>query len=109
MSDNKSKEAELAESSVTVATEVKINKKVVWAKDVTEPVVVHRFATAPAVIKIAKGVTISPVKFEFVRCDVALTMPCYAEHVDETFDQATAWVDARLEEELAATKEILGK
>lgn len=97
------------ESSVTVASEFKISGKVIWAKDVTEPVMVHQFVTPPAVIKVAKGVTISPAKFEFVRVDVALTMPCYGEHVDETFEQATAWVDARLGEEIDATKEALGK
>jgi len=103
------KEKHEVASEVTVGSSVEIHKNQIWAKEVMEPVAIHDFITEPAVINISKGVTISPARFEFVRVDVSLKMPCYAEHVDETFEQATRWVDERLGEEIDATKEALSK
>jgi hypothetical protein len=47
---------------------------------------VHVFITEPAYLRVNAGVTKNLGNFESLRVDVAITMPCYREMLDETFD-----------------------
>ncbi len=49
---------------------------------------VHRFATEPAYARVAKGITANMGNYESLRIDVGVTLPCYAEEIEEALDVA---------------------
>jgi hypothetical protein len=63
---------------------------------------VHRFITEPARVSVNMGVTKSTGEgtYEFVRLDVRIDIPCYAEQVNEVYPIVSDMVADRLEEEL---------
>lgn len=61
---------------------------------------VHRFGTDPAYVRVSAGQTISTGNYESLRVDVAITMPCYKENVDETFENVAEDVANKLSSEV---------
>ena len=61
---------------------------------------VHIFETDPAFVRVSAGMTVNLGDYESLRVDVAVTMPCYAEMVDETQQEIGAWVQDRLQNEI---------
>lgn len=79
--------------------------------DETEDVVTGElqiFATEPAFVRVQHGMTISLGNYEFVRVDVALTVPCYTEDIDVTVHRVGEDVSAYLEDEVASYDEREG-
>lgn len=65
-----------------------------------EVIEVHQFVTTPAQVKVSAGMTVSIAKFEFLRVDVAVTMPCYKEEIEEAIPLVADIVSAHLTAEL---------
>lgn len=64
----------------------------------------------PAYVRVAMGLTLAlPKRFEFVRIDVGLTMPCYREEVDEIYPQVYSWVADRLFQERDEVRALASK
>jgi hypothetical protein len=63
---------------------------------------ISSFVTEPASVRISVGVTRSlDVKFEFLKLQVDIEMPCYAEEVHEVAERVANEAAAILQEELA--------
>lgn len=60
---------------------------------------VHRFVTEPAEVGVTTALTMNLGNYESARVSVSLTMPCYVEEVDKTYEWAQRWVEQRLTEE----------
>lgn len=58
------------------------------------------FETEPAFVRVAAGQTVNLGDYESLRVDVAVTMPCYREEINEVQKQAADWVALRLGEEI---------
>ena len=61
---------------------------------------VQKFVTDPAFVRVSAGQTRQIVEFESVRVDIAVTIPCYKEEVEDVIAEATEMVADRLEKEL---------
>lgn len=60
------------------------------------------FQTDPAYVRVAHGVTKSIGDYESLRVDVAITMPCYKEQVEDVASQVGDRVSLMMERELDA-------
>lgn len=61
---------------------------------------VHRFETDPAFVRISAGVTKSTGPYESLRVDASITLPCYAEEVNEVYKRVAEQVAVILDEEV---------
>lgn len=52
-----------------------------------ETLEIKKFVTDPAYIRVNAGMTKNMGNYESLRLDVALTVPCYLEEIDDVFDQ----------------------
>lgn len=89
----------VARSRVTV--EVSRLGQVSSSKEEAELIEVTPFVTNPAYVSFAAGVTKGTgIKYEFLRLDVRLSMPCYKEELDQVYPQVKEWVDQRMTKEI---------
>jgi hypothetical protein len=72
------------------------------SKHKEEVLEVRKFVTEPAYVRVSAGVTRSTGNYESMRIDVAISMPCYAEQVDDTVAAVSDMVAARLDVEIDA-------
>lgn len=89
-------DVEVAETKVMVTTS--LNKDDPQERE--EVIEVHQFVTTPAQVKVSAGMTLSIAKFEFLRVDVAVTMPCYKEEVEQAIPLVADIVAAHLTTEI---------
>lgn len=68
----------------------------------TETREVHKFVTEPAYVRVAAGVTKSmgPSTYEFLRLDVSVSVPCYVEMIESTYQAVSEQVAALIDEEV---------
>ena len=62
-------------------------------------IAVHKFETEPASVTVDYALTMNLGNYESAKLSVAVTVPCYKEEIDEAYDFASAWAEARLQEE----------
>jgi len=76
-------------------------RKTVFGKEEvsSERIRIRPFISNPASISVKAGVTINLGNYESGRVDVMLTMPCYPEEVDATYNEVKEWVDSRVDHE----------
>ena len=67
-----------------------------------EPIQIHKFVTDPAYVRINAGVTKQTAPYEALRIDVAVSMPCYREQINEMQEYVAGVVAERLQQELDA-------
>jgi hypothetical protein len=79
----------------TVTTTV---NKMDETEEVTKEVEV--FETDPAYVMVKAGVTRSLAQYESLRVDVSVSMPCYKEMVQQTYDATAEMVADMLENEV---------
>lgn len=74
-------------------------RKTIFGKEEVsnERIRIRPFISQPASISVKAGLTINLGNYESGRVDVMLTMPCYPEEVDETYEVVKQWVDARID------------
>jgi hypothetical protein len=72
---------------------------------VEERVSVRIFATDPAYVGFNAGITKNMGKYESLRLDVRLSLPCYREEIDNTFPLVRDWVDERMGKEMESIPE----
>jgi hypothetical protein len=65
---------------------------------------VRQFSSEPAKVSVEMRQIKKLGDFVSFHCHVGLTIPCYAEEVDDAYEVATRWVRGRLNKELADTK-----
>ncbi len=65
-----------------------------------EEVLVQQFEVEPAYIRVGAGVTKKIAEYESLRVDIAATVPCYREQIQEQTDAVAEWVADRLDEEV---------
>lgn len=63
---------------------------------------VHEFKTDPAYVRVSAGVTKATAPYESLRVDVAVTIPCYVEEIEDVKNKAAEAVSRYLDEELGA-------
>lgn len=61
---------------------------------------VERFVTDPAFIRVSAGVTKNLDNYEFLRVDIAVTVPCYVEEIDKVQPRVANMVAGMLDEEV---------
>lgn len=61
---------------------------------------IHKFTTDPAYVRVNAGVTKNMGSYESLRIDVSVSMPCYKEQVDRTYEELSERVYKMLDEEL---------
>ena len=84
-----------------VTAEVTRLGQAISSKEEVELIEVAPFVTSPAYVSFAAGVTKGTgVKYEFLRLDVRLSMPCYREEIDQAYPQVKDWVDSRMTKEI---------
>jgi len=71
-------------------------------KESREVIEVREFATNPAYVKVQAGVTKSLGDYEFLRVDVSISVPCYAEEIDQVFPIVAEKVSDKLTQEVEA-------
>jgi len=64
-----------------------------------EVISVHRFETEPAKVTVDYGLTLNLGNYESARIGVAVSIPCYVEEVDRTYEKATDWAAKRIMQE----------
>jgi predicted RNA-binding protein YlqC (UPF0109 family) len=74
-----------------------------------ERVRIRPFVSNPANISVKAGITINLGNYESGRVDVMLSMPCYPEEVDTTYEDVKGWVDSRVEHEKTEIEKAIGK
>jgi hypothetical protein len=86
-------------------------RKTVFGKEEvsSERIRIRPFISNPASISVKAGVTINLGNYESGRVDVMLTMPCYPEEVDQTYEDVKLWVDSRVEKERREIEAAIGK
>lgn len=63
---------------------------------------VRKFVTDPAYVRVSAGVTKSTgEKFEFLRIDVAISVPCYVEEIEKVQRRTEAMVAGMLDESIS--------
>ena len=65
-------------------------------------VVVHKFIAEPAYVRVQAGVTksLGAGTYEFLKLDVSISVPCYKEDVQETFEEVAERVSVLLDQEV---------
>lgn len=70
-------------------------------EDKRKVISVRKFVTDPAFVRVSAGVTKTTAPFEYLRIDVAVTVPCYVEEVDKVFarteEKVAEFLDAAIE------------
>lgn len=67
---------------------------------VEEQLEVQKFITDPAYVTVGAGTTKNLGDYESLRVDVRISLPCYAEEVDDVYDDVAEKVADRLEAEV---------
>jgi hypothetical protein len=86
-------------------------RKTVFGKEEVsnERIRIRPFISTPANISVKAGITINLGNYESARVDVMLSMPCYPEEVDDTYEDVKDWVDGRITKEKNDIQASLGK
>lgn len=71
-------------------------------EDKRETIAVRKFVTEPAYVRVSAGTTKNMGNYESLRVDVAISVPCYVEEIDEVVGRVTEEVARRLDDELEA-------
>ncbi|MCK5307072.1 MAG: hypothetical protein KAJ73_00540 [Zetaproteobacteria bacterium] len=80
-----------------------IDVQVFGEQDVRREEEIQIFESEPAFITVSAGTTkTTEVQYENIKINVSLTMPCYPEHVVQTYNHASALVEQLLEAECIA-------
>ena len=61
---------------------------------------VQAFEVEPAYVRVSEGVTKSMGNYESLRVDVAITVPCYTENIEATFQNVSDDVNRMINEEV---------
>ena len=59
------------------------------------------FHVEPAYVRVSAGRTKNMGNYESLRVDVAITVPCYRETIDDTFDRVGDEVESMLDYEVS--------
>jgi len=74
-------------------------------EEVSEEILeVRQYVVEPARVDLNLGLTINLGNFESARVDVGVSLPCYSEEVDATYERAKEWAGARLQHEAQAVR-----
>lgn len=87
------------EGKITVNSELWADGEIIDENE-AEEIVVQRFESEPAYITVGAGLTKQPRKYESLRVDVRVSMPCYPEQLDQTFENIAEYVAVKLEDEM---------
>ena len=94
------KKAEGAESTKSVRSAIMVEGEIAGDEREIFEKEIHQFITDPAFVRAAVGVTKNMGNYEFLRVDVAVTLPCYQENVNETYKVAAELAGEFLDEEV---------
>ena len=90
--------------SVSAKSSISKSKhKIPKADEIMESVLyTERFpeGVEPAFVRFSEGLTRSLGNYEFLRIDVAVTLPCLPEKINETYVKAKEFVETSLSEEM---------
>ena len=86
-------------STAVVERNFKRGKVEVSSSQDEETISIQKFVTTPAEVSIGYALTMNLGDFESAKISVTLRVPCYAEEVDEAFEYAQGWVEARVQKE----------
>jgi hypothetical protein len=95
----------VGDTKATIEVVHEKSKAVISESAVEENLGYEVFKTTPAVVSMKKGRTINMGDFESVRIDVGISLPCYAEHIDDAYALADSWINERLGKEVTAVEE----
>lgn len=70
---------------------------------------VRKFQSDPATVKVSAGTTKQVGDYEYIRVDVAVTVPCYPEEVDAVFEETADKVAGFLASEVEKYLEDSGE
>lgn len=70
-----------------------------FEEDLVDEQEIEVFETDPAFVTVRAGMTLNMGDYESLRVEVGISMPCYKEMVEETFDAVAEEVNKLLNEE----------
>jgi hypothetical protein len=89
---------------------IEVRKTMFGKEEVSdERIRIRPFVSNPASISVKAGLTINLGNYESGRVDVMLTMPCYPEEVDETYEDVKSWVDSRVDSVKKEIEKAIGR
>lgn len=108
MTESKRKRTRKAPAKTDAKVTKTVRTKVFGEEKEEQDVEVMPFEVEPAYVRAAIGTTRNLGDYESLRIDVAVTIPCYVETINETYEEAAEWVAEKLEEELELFAESQG-
>jgi len=101
-------QADIDEVGGPTASQVTVTRTV-KGKETTEDemLAVHQFITEPAVVSVAFGGTANLGNFESAKFSVAVSIPCYKEELDETYNYAKRLVERKVKFAMKQIREEL--
>lgn len=99
------KTGEKRETVLTTKSQFKGKEMQEGKQEAVEKVIeVREFGTAPAQVMVEYGLTINLGNYESARVAVSLSLPCYAEEVEDAYEFATKFVEKKVQEQLDQIK-----
>lgn len=60
---------------------------------------IHKFETTPAMVTVEMAMTLNLTNYEFAKIGVTVSVPCYAEEINEAYEFAQTWAEERISRE----------
>jgi len=67
---------------------------------------VRKFKTNPATVSVKAGCTVNLKQYESARIDIMVSVPCYIEEIEETFQAVKKFVDDKMSVEYSELRKI---
>lgn len=83
-----------------VESTVRVTRKVCGQESEEVTSEVHKFEVEPAYVRVNGGITKSTGNYESLRVDVSISVPCYVEDIQATYDRIADDVAFKLEDEV---------
>jgi hypothetical protein len=86
-------------STVFVTRTIKAKGGTPIGGDTEDVIAVHKFETEPAKVTVEYALTVNLGNFESAKIGVSVSIPCYAEELEEAYEFAQSWAEERLTRE----------
>jgi hypothetical protein len=95
------------QSAPATATVTRTVGKVGAEETVSETIEIKRFVTAPAQIDVGYGMTLNIGNYESARLDVRISIPCYREEVEDAYEYARKWAEAKMQQQVQEIRTLV--
>ena len=97
----------VTQSAPVTATVTRTVGKVGQEEVTNETIEIKRFVTTPAQVDVGYGMTLNIGNYESARIDVRISVPCYREEVEDAYEYARQWAEARVQKQVQDIRSIV--